>query len=150
MNYSNISRRQCLKHSQNKASSYKHYSRQKIQTADGNNTSAVQVFKSYSIRLYVQTAMVQKNHQIFLPSGNRKTSRSHIQSILIQTAMVCSKNHQKFQTESALRLYIIYLQYTFPDGNPSPYYYVIENQRVLLITVIEVLAARRLSTLSIN
>ena len=132
----NNSRRQYPKHSQNKAPSHKHYSRQKLQTADGNTTSAVHVLGPYYIRFYRQTAMSQKNHQIFLPSGNCKIASSHAQPVSIQTAMVCSKIYQKFQTANAFRLYLIYLQVTFPDGNPSPYYYVIENHKVLLITVI--------------
>ena len=106
-------------------------SRRQFQTADGDTNSAVYPLELYFIRLCVQTAKGRKNHQIFSPSGNCKTPSSQNWSVFSPDGNSVSKKEQNSRRRSALRLYFIWLQLTFPESNLSPYYYVIEYQRVL-------------------
>jgi hypothetical protein len=76
-------------------------------------------------------AKTHKNPQKNLPSRNYKMLRSQNRTVFSLDGNSVSKKDQNPRWQSVLRLYLIYLQRTFLDRNLSPYYYVIEYQRVL-------------------
>ena len=105
--------------------------RWQFQMADGKTNSAVYPLELYFIRLYVQMAKNHKNHQKSLPSRKCKMSRSQNWSVFSLDGNKSRKSNQNPRWQSALRLYLIYLQRTFLDCTSFSYYYVIEYQRVL-------------------
>ena len=104
-------------------------SRRQFQMADGESVSAVCTLELYFTRLRVQTAIAQKNHQIFSRSRNYKMLSSQSRPAFSLDRTSVNKNAQSPRRRSALKLYHTWLHPAFLDSNLSPYYYVIENQR---------------------
>lgn len=103
--------------------------RRQFQMADRESVSAVYTLEPYFTRLYVQTAITQKNHQIFSRSINCKMLSSQNWSAFSLDRTSVNKNAQNPRRRNTLRLYPTCLHPPFLDGNLSPYYYVIENQK---------------------
>ena len=103
--------------------------RRQFQMADRESVSAVYTLEPYFTRLYVQTAITQKNHQIFSRSINCKMLSSQNWPAFSLDRTSVNKNAQSPRPRSVLRLYHTWLHPAFLDSNLSPYYYVIENQK---------------------
>lgn len=107
-------------------------SRWKIQTADGNYLSFQLAIKPYLTSLHRQMEIYSQNP---FPSGNCKVTSNQYQSQISPDGNGVNKTSKNPRRKIHFNPYSLWHQSYFPDGTPSPYYFVIGVTKVTPLLV---------------